>query len=95
MRLALIEQYDAAGFRGYHLAEHHATDLGAAPSPGLFLAAAAQRSSRLRLEETYMLDQMNRGRLDLGIGRGISPIENPISGFRRTGRRNCIAKPTR
>ena len=91
MRLALIEKYDGAGYHGYHLAEHHATDLGAAPSPALFLAAASQRSRRLRLgamvfclplyhpvrllEEICMLDQMSRGRLDLGIGRGISPIE--------------------
>jgi len=97
MRLALIEAYDAAGFRGYHLAEHHATDLGAAPSPGVFLAAAAQRSKRLRLgamvfclpmyhpirlmEEICMLDQMSGGRLDLGIGRGISPIENAYFGI--------------
>ena len=97
MRLALIEAYDAAGFRGYHLAEHHATDLGAAPSPGLFLAAAAQRSRRLRLgamvfclplyhpirlmEEICMLDQMSGGRLDFGIGRGISPIENAYFGI--------------
>ncbi len=97
MRLALIEAYDAAGFRGYHLAEHHATDLGAAPSPGMFLAAAAQRSKRLRLgamvfclpmyhpirlmEEICMLDQMSGGRLDFGIGRGISPIENAYFGI--------------
>lgn len=96
-RLALIEAYDAAGFRGYHLAEHHATDLGAAPSPGMFLAAAAQRSKRLRLgamvfclpmyhpirlmEEICMLDQMSGGRLDFGIGRGISPIENAYFGI--------------
>ena len=32
MRLALIEMYDAAGFHAYHLAEHHGTNLGAAPS---------------------------------------------------------------
>lgn len=40
MRLALIERYATAGFRGYHLAEHHATGLGAAPSPAVLLAAA-------------------------------------------------------
>ncbi|MDP6343916.1 MAG: LLM class flavin-dependent oxidoreductase [Alphaproteobacteria bacterium] len=90
-RLALIEVYDAAGFRAYHQAEHHGTDLGAAPSPALFLAAAAQRSRRLRLgamvfclplyhpvrllEEVCMLDQISDGRLELGVGRGISPIE--------------------
>ena len=90
-RLKLIELYDAAGFYAYHLAEHHATPLGMAPSPSVFLAAVAQRSKRLRfgpmvyalplyhplrlLEEICMLDQMSGGRLDIGFGRGASPIE--------------------
>src|SRR5271156_6225997 len=47
-RLRLIEAYDRAGFHAYHLAEHHATPLGMAPSPGVFLAAVAQRTWRLR-----------------------------------------------
>ncbi len=94
-RLKLIEQYDRAGFRSYHLAEHHSTPLGLAPSPSVFLAAVAQRTTRLRFgpllyvtpmyhplrvaEEVVMLDHMSRGRLELGLGRGASPIE--IAGF--------------
>lgn len=90
-RLKLVEAYDRAGFYGYHVAEHHATPLGVAPSPGIWLAAIAQRTKRLRfgplvyllplyhpiklLEEICMLDQMSGGRLMLGVGRGISPIE--------------------
>lgn len=90
-RLKLIEAYDEAGFYGYHVAEHHATPLGVAPSPGVWLAAIAQRTKRLRfgplvyllplyhpiklLEEICMLDQLSGGRLMLGVGRGISPIE--------------------
>jgi len=90
-RLKLAERYDAIGIRSYHLAEHHATPLGMAPSPNLFLAAVAQRTSRLRfgplvyclplyhplrlMEEICMLDQMSGGRLEMGIGRGISPFE--------------------
>ncbi len=91
-RLALIEAYDRSGmFHAYHVAEHHSTPLGIAPSPGMFLAAVAQRTQRLRFgpmvytlglyhplrlfEEICMLDQMSGGRLELGIGRGISPIE--------------------
>src|ERR1700759_2001110 len=90
-RLALAEEYDRAGFYGYHVAEHHATPLGVAPSPGVWLAAVAQHSKRLRfgplvyllplyhplklLEEICMLDQMSGGRFLLGVGRGISPIE--------------------
>jgi alkanesulfonate monooxygenase SsuD/methylene tetrahydromethanopterin reductase-like flavin-dependent oxidoreductase (luciferase family) len=90
-RLKLVEAYDAAGFRTYHVAEHHATSLGMAPSPGIYLSAVAQRTRRLRfgplvyilplytplrlIEEICMLDQMSGGRFELGIGRGISPYE--------------------
>jgi alkanesulfonate monooxygenase SsuD/methylene tetrahydromethanopterin reductase-like flavin-dependent oxidoreductase (luciferase family) len=97
MRLALIEKYDAAGFYGYHQAEHHGTKLGASPSPSVFLAAASQRSTTLRLgamvfclplyqplrllEEICMLDQISKGRLDIGVGRGISPIEGAFFGI--------------
>ncbi len=48
-RLRLLEVADSAGFLGYHLAEHHFTPLGMAPSPALFLSAAAQRTQRIRL----------------------------------------------
>ena len=44
-RLKLIEQYDRAGFRSYHIAEHHSTPLGMAPSPSVFLAAAVNAAS--------------------------------------------------
>ncbi|HUZ72010.1 MAG TPA: LLM class flavin-dependent oxidoreductase [Stellaceae bacterium] len=90
-RLKLAEVYDRAGFYSYHLAEHHATPLGMAPSPSVFLAAMAQRTRRLRfgpmvfalplyhplrlIEEICMLDQMSGGRLDMGFGRGASTIE--------------------
>ena len=90
-RLSLVEAYDATGFRTYHVAEHHATSLGMAPSPGVYLAAVAQRTRRLRfgplvyilplytplrlIEEICMLDQMSGGRFELGVGRGISPYE--------------------
>jgi alkanesulfonate monooxygenase SsuD/methylene tetrahydromethanopterin reductase-like flavin-dependent oxidoreductase (luciferase family) len=90
-RLRLVEAYDQAGFRAYHLAEHHGTTLGMAPSPGIFLSAVAQRTRRLRfgpsvyvlpvhdplrlIEEICMLDQLSGGRLELGIGRGFSPFE--------------------
>ena len=36
-RLSLLEVCDRYGFYAYHLAEHHGTPLGLAPSPGLFL----------------------------------------------------------
>ena len=46
-RLRLIEFYDCAGFRTYHMSEHHSTPLNLTPSPSVFLAAVAQRTKRL------------------------------------------------
>ncbi len=96
-RLRLIECYDAAWIHAYHLAEHHGTPLGMAPSPSVFLSAVAQRTKRLRfgpmvyclpmynplrlLEEICMLDQMSGGRFELGVGRGISPVEAGFFGL--------------
>jgi alkanesulfonate monooxygenase SsuD/methylene tetrahydromethanopterin reductase-like flavin-dependent oxidoreductase (luciferase family) len=90
-RLRIIEAYDRHGFFGYHMAEHHATPLGMAPSPSVFMAAIAQRTTRLRfgpmvyalplyhplrmIEEICMVDQMSRGRIEIGFGRGSSATE--------------------
>src|SRR5580693_9633339 len=90
-RLKIAEACDRAGFYAYHIAEHHSTPLGMAPSPNVFLAAVAQRTRRLRfgplvfvlplyhplrlIAEICMLDQMSGGRLELSFGRGSSPSE--------------------
>src|SRR4029077_1889634 len=95
-RLRIVEQYDRAGFYAYHLAEHHSTPLGMAPAPSVFLAAVAQRTKVLRFgplvyllplyhplrlaEEIAMLDHLSHGRLEVGIGRGRSPIELMLYG---------------
>lgn len=95
-RLELIETYERLGYYAYHLAEHHGTPLGITPSPHLLLAAASQRTTRIRLgtlisilplyhpmrviEEACTLDQLSNGRLDLGVGRGISPVETSFHG---------------
>ena len=47
-RLKYIEAYDRHGFYSYHIAEHHSTPLGMAPSPTVLMAAIAQRTKRLR-----------------------------------------------
>ncbi len=95
-RLRLIEAYDRSGFYAYHVAEHHSTPLGMAPSPSVFLAAIAQRTRRLRfgalvyalplhyplrlIEEICMLDQLSGGRVEIGFGRGSSPAEIALYG---------------
>ena len=96
-RYRLIEAADRAGYHAYHLAEHHGTPIGGAPSPALFLAGVAARTKRLRLgplvyllplyhpvrliEEICMLDQLSHGRLELGIGRGGAPVEHALYGI--------------
>src|SRR5438067_11277812 len=47
-RLDVIAAYERAGFYAYHVAEHHLTDLGLAPSPSVFLAAVPARTTRHR-----------------------------------------------
>ena len=107
-RLAIVEAYDRAGFYAYHLAEHHSTPLGMAPSPSVFLSAVAQRTRRLRfgplvwamplhhplrlIEEICMLDQMSGGRLEIGFGRGSVPIELEYYGADPARRRRSMRK---
>ncbi len=90
-RLKLIEAYERAGFYAYHVAEHHSTPIGMAPSPSVFLSAIAQRTKTLRfgpmvyalplhhplrlIEEICMVDQLSGGRLEIGFGRGSSNTE--------------------
>jgi alkanesulfonate monooxygenase SsuD/methylene tetrahydromethanopterin reductase-like flavin-dependent oxidoreductase (luciferase family) len=90
-RLDLLVLAESLGFDIYHLAEHHGTPLGLVPSPSVFLAAAAARTSRIRLcplvyvlplyqpvrlaEEIAMLDQLSEGRLEVGFGKGGNPYE--------------------
>jgi alkanesulfonate monooxygenase SsuD/methylene tetrahydromethanopterin reductase-like flavin-dependent oxidoreductase (luciferase family) len=90
-RLDYVAAADAAGFYGYHVAEHHATPLNLVPVPGVYLGAVARATTRIRLgplvyllplysplrliEEICLLDHLSHGRLDVGIGRGVSPFE--------------------
>jgi alkanesulfonate monooxygenase SsuD/methylene tetrahydromethanopterin reductase-like flavin-dependent oxidoreductase (luciferase family) len=96
-RLRLLVEADRGGFTVYHLAEHHGTPLGLAPSPALFLAAAARATERIRLapttfivplydplrlvQEIGMLDQLSGGRLEIGVGKGSSPHEAAMYGL--------------
>jgi alkanesulfonate monooxygenase SsuD/methylene tetrahydromethanopterin reductase-like flavin-dependent oxidoreductase (luciferase family) len=90
-RLEFVAAADAAGFYAYHVAEHHATPLNMVPVPGVYLGAVARATQRIRLgplvyllplysplrliEEVCILDHLSHGRLEVGIGRGVSPFE--------------------
>lgn len=97
-KLELAQAADQAGFHAYLLAEHQGTPLSIDASPSVLLSAMIQRTRRLRLgaltfclpwydpyrfyHEVCMLDQLSGGRLELGVGRGVSPIESLIFGLR-------------
>jgi alkanesulfonate monooxygenase SsuD/methylene tetrahydromethanopterin reductase-like flavin-dependent oxidoreductase (luciferase family) len=96
-KLQLAAAAEQAGFHAYLIAEHQGTPLSIDGSPSVMLAAMFQRTQRLRAgaltfclpwydpyrlyNEVCMLDQMSRGRLELGVGRGVSPIESKIFGL--------------
>src|SRR5580700_6753099 len=107
-RLKVIEAFDRSGFYAYHVAEHHFTPLGMAPSPSVFLSAIGQRTRRLRfgtfvyalpvhhllrvLEEICMLDHMSGGRLEIGFGRGSVPFEISYYGQNAEERQQIYAE---
>ena len=96
-----LEQIDAAenfGFDSLWITEHHFRYFGGMmPSPPVMLAAAAQRTKKMRLgaavtilpmhnplriaEEFAMVDLLSNGRLNFGAGRGMHPAEYAVFGY--------------
>jgi len=96
-----LEQIDVAeslAFDSFWVTEHHFRHFGGQmPSPSVILAAASQRTKRMRLgaavsiipmhnplriaEEFAMVDQLSGGRLNFGAGRGMHPTEYAVFGY--------------
>jgi natural product biosynthesis luciferase-like monooxygenase protein len=96
-----LEQIDAAenlGFDSLWVTEHHFRYFGGmTPSPTVMLAAAAQRTRKMRLgaavsilpmhnplriaEEFAMVDLLSSGRVNFGAGRGMHPTEYAVFGY--------------
>ena len=91
-RIASLKRAEVGGFHAFHLAEHHGHTLSAAPSASVFLAAVARETTTMKLiptviclplhnpvrlfEDLAMVDVLSHGRLELGIGKGITPFEH-------------------
>ena len=89
-------EMERLGFDGVGVNEHHATPYGLMNSPNLLVAAAAQRTQRMKLliygnllplheplrlaEELAMLDCLSNGRLIAGVARG-APREYRAQGI--------------
>lgn len=90
--LDLVERADRLGYRRYWFAEHHNMPSVASTSPPVLIAAAAARTSRIRVgsggvmlpnhsplivaEQFAALEALAPGRIDLGIGR--APGSDPV-----------------
>ena len=96
-RIEFVAATDEAGYYALPIAEHHATPLNMVPVPGVYLGAIANATKNIRLgplvyllplysplrliEEVGMLDHLWHGRLEIGVGRGVSPFEMNFHNF--------------
>lgn len=94
--LDLVVEAERLGAGSVWFSEHHLFDDGYLPQPLTFAAAAAARTSRVRIgtavlvaalrpavliaEEAAVIDQLSGGRLELGIGAGYSVPEYELYG---------------
>jgi alkanesulfonate monooxygenase SsuD/methylene tetrahydromethanopterin reductase-like flavin-dependent oxidoreductase (luciferase family) len=97
MDLAQIERLDALGFEEAWIGEHFTGEWENIPSPELFIAAALQRTRRIKLgtgvtclpnhnpfhlaHRIAQLDQMGRGRFLWGVGSGGFPGDFAVAGI--------------
>ena len=89
--LELIEHLDRLGYDEAWVGEHHSAGFEIIPSPELFIAAAAERTRRIKLgtgvvslpyhhplttaNRMIQLDHQTRGRVMFGVGPGLLPSD--------------------
>ena len=95
--LALAEHLDVLGFDELWVGEHHSASFETIASPELFIAAAAERTRRIRLgtgvvslpyhnplmvaDRITQLDHQTEGRLMFGVGPGQLPSDAHMLGI--------------
>lgn len=95
--LELIEHLDRLGYEEAWIGEHHSAGYEIIASPELFIAAAAERTSRIRLgtgvvslpyhnplmvaNRLIQLDHQTKGRVMLGVGPGLLPSDAAMLGI--------------
>lgn len=94
--LELVEHCDRLGYDEFWFGEHHSGGWQTIASPELMIAAAAQRTRRIRLgtgvatlsyhhplllaDRLVQLDHMTRGRLVVGVGSGALALDSLMIG---------------
>lgn len=106
--LELMEHLDRIGFDEAWIGEHHSAGYEIIASPELFIAAAAERTKRIRLgtgvislpyhhplmvaDRMIQLDHMTRGRAMFGFGPGLLPTDADMLGIDIVKQRERMAE---
>jgi limonene 1,2-monooxygenase len=95
--LELIDWLDQLGYDEAWIGEHHSNGYETIPSPDIFIAAAAERTKRIKLgtgvvslpyyhpfivaDRMVFLDHLTRGRMIFGVGPGAFPSDAHMMGL--------------
>jgi limonene 1,2-monooxygenase len=104
--LRLVEHLDELGYDEAWIGEHHSAGSEIIASPEIFIAAAAERTKRIKLgtgvtslsyhnplwvaERMVLLDHLTRGRVMLGVGPGSLPTDSAMIGLNPTDTRELL-----
>ncbi|MGA3253815.1 MAG: LLM class flavin-dependent oxidoreductase [Mycobacterium sp.] len=104
--LEFVEHLDAVGFDEVWLGEHHSAGSEIISSPEIFIAAAAERTKRIRLgtgvislsyhnplwvaDRLMLLDHLTHGRAMGGFGPGSLPTDSAMIGLTPTDTRELL-----
>jgi limonene 1,2-monooxygenase len=104
--LQLVQHLDDLGYDEAWIGEHHSAGSEIIASPEIFIAAAAERTRRIRLgtgvislsyhnplwvaERIVLLDHLTRGRVMLGVGPGSLPTDSAMIGLNPTDTRELL-----
>jgi limonene 1,2-monooxygenase len=104
--LELCEHLDRLGFDEAWIGEHHSAGSELIASPEIFMAAAAERTRRIKFgtgvtsvsyhnplwvaDRMVLLDHLTRGRTMLGVGPGSLPTDSAMIGLNPTDTRELL-----
>lgn len=104
--LELVEHLDRLDFDEVWIGEHHSAGSEIIASPEIFIAAAAERTKRIKLgtgvtslsyhnplwvaDRMVLLDHLTRGRVMLGVGPGSLPTDSSMIGLDPTECRELL-----
>lgn len=104
--LRLVQHLDDLGYDEAWIGEHHSAGSEIIASPEIFIAAAAERTRRIKLgtgvtsisyhnplwvaDRMVLLDHLTRGRSMLGVGPGSLPTDSAMIGLNPTDTRELL-----